>query len=590
MRRLTFKLGSTGILPVYFSTLHGKDSRATNMKKTLTQIGIILPIFFFILMLFTYAVNVPWMDDTDAFPDFLGRFLEAKDLNERAWLLFKPNNEHRIVYAKLMNLLHYALTGTLNMRTLTMMSNITLFGILWLFWRVVKEQKIAPMYFLPVPFLLLQPQYYLTSLWTITGFQYQPVIFFGLLGVYLLSRNTLLTFFGAVLAVFFDSFTMSNGLFYWMVGLVVLALQGRYKMLGVWAVFAVATFKLYFYRFDTEANDQGFQYFFKHPHESFFGFFTHLGGSLDFQTLSPILMRSIAPTIAGFILIGVCIWWIFLKVINTKEKFSIVTFWEKLQLRFNAESSNYIILGSLLFLIINALVIAILRPRFGYFVMIVGNYKIYPATMLVVVYLMLLTGWLKNIKSQTVFRVILIGSILFNVVSYIKFLPEIHERRKDLLVRAFNQEHNKIGFGPHVGSDFDQYVQTSLGRLIPKGIYQFPTNTVFKTSEKEILSNFADNQNLKVNVSTINKEIFIENYDLPTGFGLNDGAYLILKSSTKTYLIYEKRFLYNFKDSGFFIKIPEKYLIPANYQVGVFWVKGNERKIYKTDKIVEVNY
>ncbi len=558
--------------------------------KIVTQIGIILPIFFFILMLFTYAVNVPWMDDTDAFPDFLGRFLEAKNFDERVWLLFKPNNEHRIVYAKLMNLLHYALTGTLNMRTLTIVSNITLFGMLWIFWRVIKEQKLPVYYFLPVPLLLLHPQYYLTSIWTITGFQYQPVVFFGLLGVYLLSKNTLWTFLGAAFAVFFDSFTMSNGLFYWMVGMVILALQGRYKMLGVWLIFTIATFKLYFYKFDTQANDQGFDYFFHHPHESFFGFFTHLGGGFDFQTLSPILIRSIAPTIAGFILIAIAIWWIFFKGTALDEKFSIGKYWSKLQAKFNAEPSNYIILGCFLFLVINAVVIAILRPRFGYFVMIVGNYKIYPATMLVIAYLMLLTGWLKFAKSPKPFKWILIGSVFFYAVSYLKFLPEVHERRKDLLVRAFNQEHDKIGFGPYVGSDFDRYVQTALGRLIPKGIYQFPTNTVFKASEKEILSNFADNQTLKVDISTINHEIFIANSDLPFGFGLNDGAYLILKSAQKTYLIYEKRSLGNFKNNGFSIKIPEKYLLPDTYQIGIFWVKGNERKIYKTEQTVMVDY
>jgi hypothetical protein len=560
------------------------------MKKSTTQIGIILPIFFFLLMLFTYAVNVPWMDDTDAFPDFLGRFLEAKNWDERGWLLFKPNNEHRIVYAKLMNLLHYALTGTLNMRTLTILSNITLFGMLWIFWRVIKEQKLAAYYFLPVPFLLLHPQYYLTSLWTITGFQYQPVVFFGLLGVYLLSRNTILTFCGAVLAVFFDSFTMSNGLFYWLVGIVILALQGRYKMLGVWVIFTIATFKLYFYKFDTEANDQGFQYFFKHPHESFFGFFTHLGGSLDFQTLSPILIRSVAPTIAGFILIGISIWWIFKGVFPLKNRFSISDFWVKLQARFNEKPSNYIILGCFLFLVINAVVIAVLRPRFGYFVMIVGNYKIYPATMMVIAYLMLLTGSQTVQISKKVFKTLLIGSIIFYLISYIKFLPEVHERRKDLLVRAFNQEHNQIGLGPYVGSDFDRYVQTALGRLVPKGIYQFPTNTVFKASEKEILSNFVDNQRIKVNILKNNNEIFIENTDLPFGFDRNDGAYLILKSAEKTYLIYEKRSLENFKNNGFSIKIPEKYLLPNTYQIGVFWVKGNERKIYKTDQMIKVNF
>jgi hypothetical protein len=540
-------------------------------------------------MLFIYAVNVPWMDDTDAFPDFLGRFLEAKNFDERVWLMFKPNNEHRIVYAKLMNLLHYALTGTLNMRTLTIVSNITLFGMLWIFWRVIKEQKLPAYYFLPVPLLLLHPQYYLTSIWTITGFQYQPVVFFGLLGVYLLSKNTLWTFLGAAFAVFFDSFTMSNGLFYWMVGMVILALQGRYKMLGVWLIFTVATFKLYFYKFDTQANDQGFDYFFHHPHESFFGFFTHLGGSLDFQTLSPILIRSIAPTIAGFILIGVAIWWIFLKGITRDEKFSISKYWAKLQTKFNAEPSNYIILGCFLFLVFNAVVIAILRPRFGYFVMIVGNYKIYPATMLVVVYLMLLTGWLKFTKSSKPFKWILIVSVVFYVASYIKFLPEVHERRKDLLVRAFNQEHNQIGFGPIVGSDFDCYVQTAMSRLVPTGIYQYP-KTIFTDSEKQLLAKLPDNQPIKVDILKINKEVFVLNTDLQMGAGINDGVFLILKSAKRTYLIYQKRNILGYFKKEIAVQIPPQYLIPDAYQIGIFWVNGDTKKVFNANQTIGVNF
>ena len=540
-------------------------------------------------MLFTYAVNVPWMDDTDAFPDFLGRFLEAKNWDEKVWLMFKPNNEHRIIYAKLMNLLHYALTGSLNMRTLTIISNITLLGMLWIFWRVIKEQKLPAYYFLPVPLLLLHPQYYLTSIWTITGFQYQPVLFFGLLGVYLLSRNTKWTFFAAAFAVFFDSFTMSNGLFYWLVGLVILALQGRYKMLGIWGIFTIATFKLYFYKFDNQANDQGFDYFFKHPFESFFGFFTHLGGSFDFQTLSPILIRSISPTIAGFILISIAIWWVFLKGMALYEDFSVSEYWTKLQKKFNTEPSNYIILGCFLFLAINAMVIAILRPRFGYFVMIVGNYKIYPAAMLVVTYLMLVTGWLKFNKTTKNFRWLLVVSLVFYLFSYLKFLPEVHERRKDLLTRIFNQEYNQIGLGPIVGSDFDLYVQTAMGRLVPKGIYQYP-QTIFKDSKKEIFDKLPDDRPIKVSILKKNNEVFVVSQDLKMGLGVDDGIYLLLKSSKKTYLIYQRRTVQEFFKSEIEIQIPPQYLVPDIYQIGIFYVYGGEKKIFNANQSVEVNY
>ena len=440
-----------------------------------------------------------------------------------------------------------------------------------------------------VPLLLLHPQYYLTSIWTITGFQYQPVIFFGLLGVYLLSKNTFWTFLGAAFAVFFDSFTMSNGLFYWIVGMVILALQARYKMLGIWLIFTIATFKLYFYKFDTQANDQGFDYFFHHPHESFFGFFTHLGGSFDFQTLSPILERSIVPTIAGFILILIAIWWIFLKGMTLLENFSIAKYGIKLQNKLNAEPSNYIILGCFLFLVINAIVIAILRPRFGYFVMLVSNYKIYPATMLVIAYLMILTGWLKFNLSQKSFKWILIGSVAFYVASYLKFLPEVHERRKDLLVRIFNQEHDQIGLGPIEGSDFDRYVQTALARLVPKGIFQYP-QTIFKDSEKEILNQLPDNQSTQVDIRMKDKEVFVVSNEFPIGFGINDGIYLLLKSAKKTYLIYQRRNTLGYFNNEIAIQIPPQYLVRDAYQIGIFWVNGDTQKVFNANQTIEVNF
>jgi len=557
-------------------------------KNILIQVGIILPIFFFTLMLFTYSVNVPWFDDVDAFPDFLGRFLEAKDNNERIWLVFKPNNEHRIVYSKLVTLLHFYISGTLNIRTLIILSNITLLGTLLIFWQVIKAQKLPMLCFLPIPLLLLQPQYYLTSTWVISGFQNQPVIFFGLLGIYCLSKNTVGAFWAGVFVIFFNSFTMSSGLFYWVAGIAVLALQGRYKWMIVWLASMFFTFKLYFYQFDTQANSEGFQYFFKHPHESFFGFFTHLGGSLDFMTLSPILIRSVIPTISGFVLIGVAISWIFQSVYKSKSTFSIPVLWANLQARFNNEPSNYIILGGFLFLATNAFVLAILRPRFGYAVMIVGNYKIYTSVFLVISYLMLLTGWLKYPNNHKYFKWLVFGCVIFNVASYIKFLPEVHERRKDLLVRAFNQTHNQIGLGPQVGSDFDKYVQTALGRLVPKKIYQFP-ETIFTRSEKEIFQKLSGKPFLKVDIAKINDETVISNSTLPIGLGLNDGVYVLFKSAKRNYIFYENSNLQSFFKTGFTAKVPVHYFIPDTYQIGIFWVNGATHKIFNTNQSIDVN-
>ena len=87
-----------------------------------------------------------------------------------------------------------------------------------------------------------------------------------------------------------------------------------------------------------------------------------------------------------------------------------------------------------------------------------------------------------------------------------------------------------------------------------------------------------------------NNEIFIVNQDLKMGLSINDGTYLILKSAKKTYLIYQKRNIPEFFKEGIEIEIPPQYLVPDTYQIGIFWVNGNEKKIFNANQSVEVNY
>lgn len=568
------------------------------MKKSTSNSPLIwltigIPFVAFVAMLFTYAVNVPWMDDIDVYPDFLGKFVAATSTNQQLWLLFKPNNEHRVVYAKLMNLAHYYVTGTLNMRTLTILSNSTLLGILWILWRVVKEQKLAPIYFLPIPFLLLQPQYYLTSLWTITGFQYQPVVFFGLLGMYLLTKSSKIALGAAILAVIFDSFTMSNGMFYWVAGLIILWLQGSYKRSAIWGVFMVITINVYFLNFDNGANQQGFTYFAQHPHESFLGFFTHLGGSFDFFNTLDIVKRAILPTITGFLLVGIIAYWLVSMVLfSTQKPFVWLslphhTTLGKLQDRLKESQSNYVILGGTIFLLINALVIAILRPRFGFDVMIVGNYKIYPAMFLVMTYLVIITSW-QRVQTNTLFLYgFITASILFNGLSYAKFLPEVHERRKDLLVRMYNQQYNKIGLGPQIHSPFYDYVNTAMDNVVAKGIYHYPEG-FYSDMSNQLHERLENQPRIVATVRKTDAGMLIQNETLSNSRGLNDGNYILLKSSKHTYLWYEKHPNYFRVPTGCSVLLPNKTFEPDTYQIGIVHVEGTKKEIYTTHQTVTI--
>ena len=550
------------------------------MKKILTQIGIVLPIFFFLLMLFTYAVNVPWFDDIDAFPETVVQWIQD-DFWEGIKLLFRPNNEHRMLLGRLFAVLCYQFTGELNMRWLILVMNLQLMGILFLFWKVFQRQGLPILYFLPVGLLLLHPQYHLTSLWAITGWQHESVLFWGFLSVYLLTKNTGKSFVWTILTMFITTFSMSNGMFFWMAGLIVLLLQRRHTLLLLWAILMVFFIGLYFYGFDNQANSTGLEYLKKYPHESFFGFFTFLGGSFDFMPQWEILKRSILPTIMGFAVMVFCTFWVWKIAKNYLQKHPVNV----------QDRDKFFVLGCFIFVILNAGIIALLRPRFGYFVMLVGNYKIYPALLLTLSYLMLLLSF-RN-KNKQLLNACLIFALIFNGFSYWKFLPEVAERHKKMLVNIYNQQHNGIGLAAEVNSPFALKTVQTLNFLTSRKAYFYPQ----WTDNQAISTTF--NAGLPISEIQIHQQskqdILIESSNFEVGSGKMDGIYLVLKSITRTYLLFAdpKPFLGKnpfVKMKGFSVKIPVKLYQPDRYEIGIYEIKEGRIKVYRTNQEIDINF
>lgn len=541
---------------------------------------ILSPIVLFWLILWQYAVNVPWFDDIDAFPETVAIWIRSNNWLERLTLLFRPNNEHRMFLGRLAAVLSYEFTGKLNIRSLILVSNIQLMGIVFLFWKTFARQNLAPIYFLPALLFLLQPQYHLTSVWAITGWQHISVLFWGFLTVYLLSKNNYQAFGGAVITMFITTFSMSNGLLFWFAGGILLALQQRFKLLFAWIAFMVIAIWLYFHGFDNSANGAGLDYLKAHPEESFFGFFTFLGGAFDFMPDIEIVKRAIVPTFMGFITVGILVFLIF----KTFFKHSIQK-WTKVE-----DRDTLFIVGCLLFVLLNAGIIALLRPRFGYFVMLVGNYKIYPALFLSLLYLLISSYG----KTSTKFlNSLLLFSIFFSVVSYAKYLPEVSTRKKNLLVCGFNQKYNHIGLAAEVNSLFAQRTEEILTFLTSRNAYEFPV----WLNESLILRPFdSTNQTIPIEIdkSTPATVSIINNSFTGSQNGLN-GAYILLKSNLRTYLIPTQSNPYMgrnpFKSSvGFRTTIPAKLIQMGDYEIGVYTKNQDQEQVFQTKQTVHIDF
>lgn len=532
------------------------------MRKVLFGLLAALPVGLFVITLVQFSVNVPWFDDFDPFPDFLRKWINTNDLFTQIQLIFQPNNEHRMIFGKLGALFYYWLLGELNFTFLHWLGFGFTLGILAIFCAIFRQQKIEWVYLMPLLFFLFQLQYHMTSLWAITALQHLPVIFFVSLTSYLLSTQR---FEWAILTGFCANFAMSNGIFVWPAGMIILFAQGRYKLLITWLVAGTIAIFLYFKGMQTLNNESSFDYFLKHPHQTFFGFFTFIGGLFDFFPDRSTFERSVLPTVGGMCMVTLLV----TALVKVWKLYRNHTLQRQQALQF--------LLGVSTYLLANASIIALLRPRFGYFVMIVSNYKIYPALFLMVIYGFYLVLNRERIP-KTHFSIALTAGVGIWGLSLLHYWPTINERRKTLLAGAFNQEHNGFGLGFIPNTPAAQYIDTLMKFNVQHGIYRYPTTLKPVVKSLSTPSNFP----LKPQLDEQADGLMIREETYSFTPEINGALYVSLQSERRHYLFKLEPTLYTGRNwlkryaRGTSLLISYASVEPGRYHMQFVLVRNNK--------------
>ncbi|GAB2781035.1 hypothetical protein GCM10027275_25760 [Rhabdobacter roseus] len=551
-------------------------------RKLLTGIALALPLIFWWYVLLRYSINVPWFDDFEVFPDFLRQWLAAESLGQHWQLLIKANNEHRMVFAKLLTAGYFSFTQSLNFTFLHVAGAFFTMGTFWILWRVFQESAFPAWYFIPAAFLLFQLQPSMIFLWAICGLQHQPVVFFVCLSMYLLARNRLGW---AILAAVCASFAMSSGLFVWTGGVAILLLRSQYRYLAAWVGTALVSGVLYFRGMETQGNEESISFFMQHPHLSFLGFFAFLGGLFDFAPERSIEVRTAVPILVAIVLMtGVLAWLLGLVLPWIRNNFG-----KNLQVpgwlsKLGTSSAQRPVLrdftlGLLFFLLANAAIIGFLRPRFGFMVMVVSNYKIYPALFLITCYLAWLNGTYSGTRQKKGVQAALVLSMGIWAMSMLHYLPGIIERRKNLLVSAYNQEHHAFGLGFQPGSEAAQYTDDLMKDVTQRGIYTYPREfDGYFNAMLELSTPYAQPDDIQTEV--LEDIILIQE---PRGWNTSladdDGTYVFLRNQENFYPFKMNQNLYMGRnpfiryEEGMKIEIPRAAIAPGTYEVGFFKIR-----------------
>ena len=199
-----------------------------------------------------YAVNFPVMDDIYSTTAFLDKYIKASSFVDQINMLFTPYNSHILFTHKLTFIISYYLFGVVDYAYISILGNILLLGIWFLFFfhfkAENKEENKHIFYFLPITLFLFTPAARITN-WVGCSLQHASMLFYGFLALYFLFKESKTSLFWALIFLFLSMFSMVGGLAVPIAGFILLLFERKIKFqrLTIWSVISFCYYLIYFF-------------------------------------------------------------------------------------------------------------------------------------------------------------------------------------------------------------------------------------------------------------------------------------------------------------------------------------------------------
>lgn len=195
---------------------------------------ILLPIISFAIYIYSYAINVPLMDDMNLIQT-INDFTNPAENPLK--VLSGQINDHRIFFAKTAAVVGYLLFGRTNFEFTILLSFANLLLLSFAFLLVYKSQFRSVAGFIPVILLLFTPYIYTAQIWSIPGFQHSLSIGFSLISLFFLQDEKRRIWYWSIPFAVFASYSNLDGLSTFLIGFIWLVLQKRWKNAAIYALF-----------------------------------------------------------------------------------------------------------------------------------------------------------------------------------------------------------------------------------------------------------------------------------------------------------------------------------------------------------------
>jgi len=228
--------------------------RAAPLRLALPLFFVALPVILFYAILIRDLVNIPFYDEYGASLDFLNHLAPINGFFARAaYFQAAQTNEYKLFLYHAFIWLQFSLTGHIDFAVLSVVGNafVLFLGIvLWLmFLPSHKDLATRITFFIPVSWLLFQLQYWENLDWATAVNQHIAVLPFVFGAIYLLLRGSRRAFSFALLFLVLAVAADANGVLLLPIGAAILILGRQYKRLAAWLLTSSACVAAYFYRY-----------------------------------------------------------------------------------------------------------------------------------------------------------------------------------------------------------------------------------------------------------------------------------------------------------------------------------------------------
>ena len=388
---------------------------------------IALPVVYFFILLDAHVVNIPYTDDFNLL-ETVQKLRNAGSLTDMLKALFEQVNQHRFGFERIVMLIMFVLTGTVNIKTQIIIGDLFMLGIGYLLYLGLKKEGISWYWFIPVPYILFNLVYFENAYWGIAALQNTPLLFFAMLTAYGLAREDEKGFRIALIAALLTTFTSGSGLLTWVVGMVILAFQKRFKNLLWWLGASIAVLLFYFF-FDYQFVSSPGEKVWNHPVFNAIFLLAFWGNALYLDVRHPLVPVFQKDIVACFIL-GAGIALVFaiwgLRMLITRKP----------------RWTDWFLLGAMMFIMGTGIMFVISRPINNY-VMYGGSlfsrrYMIFGVVLVAVCYVCVVVV-LKNFKfwknlAAVVAAVFFVG---LNFVSYFTSVVSIRRLHDELVIDSY---------------------------------------------------------------------------------------------------------------------------------------------------------